>query len=62
MKMETPEQALETAMILFITADDDTPQEKIRELELMIGFLSEIVSKDAIEKIKAKIEKITQTS
>ena len=62
MKIETPEQALETAMILFITADDDTPQEKIRELELMIGFLSEIVSKDAIEKIKAKIEKITQTS
>ena len=46
---------LETAMLLYITADDSVSDSKLFELLQWIEFLSNDLSEEQIEAIKAKV-------
>ena len=54
-QIQTPEQALETAMLLYITANDSVSDTALVELQEMIELLANDLSEDQIEKIKAKV-------
>jgi len=51
------QKALEAAMLLYITADDCIPDTALEELQQCIESLSNDLSEDQIEAIKAKVER-----
>ena len=48
---------LETAMLLYITADDSVSDSQLFQLQQWIEFLSNDLSEEQIEAIKAKVER-----